>query len=87
MNNFAKDGLRTLVFGKRKMSDIEVKDILKKYNKICSTGDKDKDKYLTKLFEDIEKGLNYIGFTGIEDKLQDVIFFNQKINCIQIKSI
>lgn len=75
MLKFAQEGLRTLVIAKKPMTDFEVKDILNKYNKICSSLDKEKEKYLSGLFEDIEKGLNYLGSTGIEDKLQDVKIF------------
>lgn len=57
------------------MSEKEKNDIIVKYNKICSSGDKDKEKYLSVLFDEVEKGLAYIGSSGIEDKLQDVIFF------------
>ena len=74
MNLFAQEGLRTLVIGKRIMTEKEKTDILNKYNKICSSGDKEKEKYLTELFDEVEKGLAYIGSTGIEDKLQDVFF-------------
>ena len=74
MNEFAQEGLRTLVIGKRLIFEKEKNDIVQKYNKICSSGDKEKEKYLSGLFDEIEKGLAYIGSTGIEDKLQDVCF-------------
>jgi len=88
LNQFAQEGLRTLVIAKRLMTENEKNDIVEKYNKICSSGDKEKEKYLSGLFDEIEKGLGYIGSTGIEDKLQDVIIiYLLKFNFIRMLKI
>lgn len=72
LEKFAQEGLRTLVVGKKTLRESEVKDIQDKYMKISLSSDKDKERQISNLFEEIESGFSYIGCTAIEDKLQDV---------------
>jgi phospholipid-transporting ATPase len=68
---FAKEGLRTLVMGKKPLSKDTVMMYKEKYNSIRSSTDEKKDDHMMDLFKDIEKDLRYIGCSAIEDKLQD----------------
>lgn len=68
---FAKEGLRTLVMGKKSLNKEIVMSYKEKYNSIRSSTDEKKDDHMMELFKDIEKDLRYIGCSAIEDKLQD----------------
>jgi magnesium-transporting ATPase (P-type) len=72
---FAKEGLRTLCMAKKTISSEEVLNILTDIKKINTTMSKDKNEELLKIYNRIEKGLNFVGASAIEDKLQDVIFY------------
>jgi phospholipid-transporting ATPase len=71
LDEFAKEGLRTLVMGKKPLSKDTVMSYKEKYNNIRSSTDEKKDDLMMELFKDIEKDLRYIGCSAIEDKLQD----------------
>lgn len=60
------------MIAKKFLIEKEVDDIVEKYNKICVSEDKEKEKNFSTLFDEIETKMNYLGSTGIEDKLQDV---------------
>ena len=68
----AREGLRTLVFGMRKMSDAEFDAFNKKYTK-AKAEIVDRDAKTQRVIEEIEKGLELIGLTGVEDKLQEKV--------------
>ncbi|KAL7542063.1 hypothetical protein ACHAXR_012198 [Thalassiosira sp. AJA248-18] len=67
---FASEGLRTLVLGVRILSEEDTEQWLTKF-KEASTSIEDRDKKLTAVAYEIEKGLHIVGATAIEDKLQD----------------
>lgn len=71
LDSFAQEGLRTLVMAKKILKENDVKEMQEKYNKITMSTDKDKEKLLLNLFEEIENELSYIGCSAIEDKLQE----------------
>ena len=71
MYSFAVEGLRTLVFGERHLGLAEFNKFTKDYQRIKTSNDADKEQQLLDLFDILEQGLNYIGSTAIEDKLQD----------------
>jgi P-type E1-E2 ATPase len=48
-----------------------VNEILRKYEQISVSVSKQKEKNMSTLFEEIEKELEYIGCSAIEDRLQD----------------
>eukprot|EP00438_Fugacium_kawagutii_P035118 Skav218758 [mRNA] locus=scaffold1372:94796:116532:- [translate_table: standard] len=68
LNRFSEDGLRTLVLGRRLLSPSEVDPWLRDYDQaqFCE----DRDSRLEDMAERIEKDLELLGITGIEDKLQ-----------------
>jgi len=69
-DNMARDGLRTLLIGKKVLTKDEFKDFMKKYTEArLSMVDR-----AAKVFETqklLEKNLELLGLTGVEDKLQD----------------
>eukprot|EP00347_Sterkiella_histriomuscorum_P006239 403353535 len=68
---FACDGLRTLVFGIKNISQQKVEEFMTQFNDIKTSIDPKKDSRLNEIFDKMEYDLNYIGGTAIEDKLQD----------------
>jgi phospholipid-translocating P-type ATPase (flippase) len=67
---FATDGLRTLVFGKRRMRESEAKQFLKAWAE-AEKSTAQKEQMLTAAAAIIEKNLVIVGATAIEDKLQE----------------
>lgn len=72
MSKFAKEGLRTLCMAKKKIPLEEVLNLLMEIKNINSSPIKNKDEELIRLYAKAEKGLNFIGSSAIEDKLQEV---------------
>jgi phospholipid-transporting ATPase len=73
LDKFAREGLRTLVMGKKSLSNEQALGYRNEYQSIRSSTDADKDNQMNKLFKKIETKLNYIGCSAIEDKLQDQV--------------
>ncbi|KAJ6250449.1 putative phospholipid-transporting atpase [Anaeramoeba flamelloides] len=69
LNNFANQGLRTLLFGYRYLEESEFSDWLKRYNQAKASLINREDN-IHQVCEEIEKDLILFGATGIEDKLQ-----------------
>ncbi|BFU18901.1 phospholipid-transporting P-type ATPase, putative [Entamoeba histolytica HM-1:IMSS-B] len=69
-NNLAREGLRTLVFGSRKMSQEEYQAFNERYDhaNTLMTG---REEEVLKVQESIEHGLNAMCITGVEDELQE----------------
>ena len=70
LGEFAKEGLRTMVFGMRVLTEEECGAWLKRYNNAASSITA-RSVLLTKAAQDIEQNLHIVGATAIEDKLQD----------------
>lgn len=69
LSHFSEDGLRTLVLGRRLLGPDEAERWLKDFDAAqCSLDDR--DSRLEEVAEKIETGLELLGITGIEDKLQ-----------------
>lgn len=62
----SKEGLRVLVIGSKTLTEKEFNNWYKTYSE-----DRNNGKDLTKLYEQMETTLNFMGLTAIEDKLQD----------------
>ncbi|KAL7717706.1 Phospholipid-transporting ATPase [Entamoeba marina] len=69
-NNLAREGLRTLVFGSRKMSNAEYEEFSNRYDN-ASTLMTGRDEAMQNIVESIEHDLNALCITGVEDELQD----------------
>lgn len=70
LKEFAKDGLRTLVIARRKLSEQEYISWNEQYI-IASSAIEDREDKLDKVFKEIECDLELLGGTAIEDRLQD----------------
>lgn len=68
--NMAREGLRTLVFGKKSLSPSEYERFQARYNE-ARTAITDRDGKTQQVMESLENGLELIGLTGVEDKLQE----------------
>ncbi|OLY84656.1 putative phospholipid-transporting ATPase VA [Smittium mucronatum] len=73
IDEFANSGLRTLVFGYRKISDQELASFMSNYNAALNYIGDDRQERLLDVYKTIEKGLEFIASTGIEDRLQDKV--------------
>lgn len=69
-DSFAKDGLRTLVFGSRVIPEEEYKKWALSYAE-ANTAIEDRGKKEARVAELIEQNLQYLGVTAVEDKLQE----------------
>lgn len=68
--NMAREGLRTLVVGRRKLSSQRYQDFSSRYNQ-ASLSLQDRDSSMARAVKDyLEKDLELLGVTGVEDKLQ-----------------
>lgn len=70
LNKFAKEGLRTLVMGQKEISLGEFQNFKKEFDSIKISNDKNKEKKLVKLYDEMESNLDLLGASAIEDKLQ-----------------
>jgi len=73
LDEFAIEGLRTLVMGRKRLTEVEFEDIIREIENIKAKGGKDKDSLFAELYEKHENGLEFIGASAIEDKLQDKV--------------
>ncbi|PYH96820.1 haloacid dehalogenase-like hydrolase [Aspergillus ellipticus CBS 707.79] len=69
LNDFATEGLRTLLYGHRFLDDAMYNDWKTAYHEAC-TSLVDRQEKIEKVGEDIEQQLELTGATAIEDKLQ-----------------
>ncbi|MCJ1299722.1 putative aminophospholipid-translocase [Hypocenomyce scalaris] len=68
--NMAREGLRTLVVGRKKLSPQQFRDFSTKY-KQASVSLQDRDTGMARVVKDhLEHNLELLGVTGVEDKLQ-----------------
>lgn len=70
--NMAREGLRTLVFGKKVMSQEEYNQFSRLY-KQAKTSMQERDANIRRVVEGIESDLELLCLTGVEDKLQDKV--------------
>lgn len=68
-DNLARDGLRTLVFGKKVLSEKEYENFKEGYKK-AKASIQDRAENVAREREKLENNLDLIGVTGVEDKLQ-----------------
>ena len=68
--NLAKDGLRTLVFGKKIISE-EHYELFKKEYTAASTSMVNRDELMAECVSKIERNLKMLCISGVEDQLQD----------------
>jgi phospholipid-translocating ATPase len=69
--NMAREGLRTLVVGKKRLSE-ETYNIFRKRYHAASIETQGRNEAMQSVVEDVlEKELELLGVTGVEDKLQD----------------
>jgi len=69
-DNMAREGLRTLVFGMKKLTEQEFTVFKEKLHQArCSVVDRDAN--IRKSIDEIENNLELLCITGVEDKLQD----------------
>ena len=68
VKEFAQDGLRTLVFGKKDISNGEYKDWKRRLREGQMKVDKELNEEMC-LYQDLEREIEIIGCTGVEDRL------------------
>ncbi|KAM8872342.1 phospholipid-transporting ATPase ID [Synchiropus picturatus] len=70
LNEYAGDGLRTLVLAYKDLDDGYVREWMQRHHE-ASTAMEGREEMLDELYEEIEKDLQLLGATAVEDKLQD----------------
>uniref|UniRef100_A0A8C6YJ58 Phospholipid-transporting ATPase n=1 Tax=Naja naja TaxID=35670 RepID=A0A8C6YJ58_NAJNA len=70
LDEFAGEGLRTLVVAYRDLEESYFESWQKRHHK-ANTSLQDREEKLSKVFEEIERDLQLLGATAVEDKLQD----------------
>ncbi|XP_054614241.1 phospholipid-transporting ATPase ID-like [Dunckerocampus dactyliophorus] len=70
LDEYAGDGLRTLVLAYKDLDERYVKEWMRRHHKASITVD-GRDEKLDRLYDEIEKDLLLLGATAVEDKLQD----------------
>lgn len=73
LNIFAKQGLRTLIMAQKEIKTHEYQSFLKRYENLKLSSDKEREHKLLHLYDEMEKGLELIGASAIEDKLQESV--------------
>ncbi|CAG9328551.1 unnamed protein product [Blepharisma stoltei] len=73
LHDFAVDGLRILVMGQRKVNENEFDEWYREWRSVELCISSDKEQRLDSLAELIERDLDFIGCSAIEDKLQDEV--------------
>ena len=72
LEEFGKEGLRTLMLAQREVGDEEYRVWSEEYNK-AATSMQDREKLMEEMQDKIESSLELVGCTAIEDKLQDEV--------------
>lgn len=70
-SEMAMDGLRTLLFGYRPLSEVEVEQFLEGYNRATCIIGEERNDAIAAAMTVIEQHLTLAGVTGVEDELQD----------------
>ncbi|ODV63577.1 aminophospholipid translocase that localizes primarily to the plasma membrane [Ascoidea rubescens DSM 1968] len=71
LEEFAKEGLRTLCFGYKEISESEFSAWFKRSEEAAASISDDREENIERVSSEIENDLNLIGCTAIEDRLQD----------------
>jgi phospholipid-translocating ATPase len=71
--NMARDGLRTLVIGRKRLSAQMYAEFQQSYHEASIKLDKRNEAMAAVVAEYLEKDLDLLGLTGVEDKLQDEV--------------
>ena len=70
VDNLARIGLRTLVIASKRLAPSEYNDFLHRYTHARSLL-QDRDQHINSVMVNLERHMNLLGLTGVEDKLQD----------------
>ena len=73
LDKFAEEGLRTLLISQRQLSELEFRDYKININQAKSKVGPDRDQAIEQAYATLERDLDIIGATAVEDKLQDQI--------------
>ncbi|EYC05293.1 hypothetical protein Y032_0083g1684 [Ancylostoma ceylanicum] len=71
LDEYSCKGLRTLAFAMRLLKQKEWDEFMDSYRFVMSVTSNDRDQLLSQKADEIEKELELLGVTGIEDRLQD----------------
>lgn len=64
------EGLRTLVFAQKELTKAELDQFMKQYNMALNSM-QNRDHHINQSLKLLEYDMNFIGVSGVEDKLQD----------------
>jgi magnesium-transporting ATPase (P-type) len=72
LEDYAQDGLRTLLLAEKEIDPVEFNNWFLNYHKACLAME-NREELIEEQADIIERGLELIGSTAIEDKLQDEV--------------
>mmetsp|Transcript_80072 Transcript_80072/g.166544 ORF Transcript_80072/g.166544 Transcript_80072/m.166544 type:complete len:1134 (+) Transcript_80072:121-3522(+) len=70
--DFSKEGLRTLLWGRRRISSAEYQSFCRRWDEADQTVES-RSGLLDSLASGLETGLTFVGLTALEDRLQDLV--------------
>uniref|UniRef100_A0A0K0DPW0 PhoLip_ATPase_C domain-containing protein n=1 Tax=Angiostrongylus cantonensis TaxID=6313 RepID=A0A0K0DPW0_ANGCA len=73
LNEYSCKGLRTLAFAMRMLEKNQWDEFMESYKFVTGVTSNDRDQLLSQKADEIEKELDLLGVTGIEDRLQDAV--------------
>lgn len=73
IKKIAKEGFRTLVFGYRELDKEELQLLLTELRSSSNLLAKERERSLAALYKNFEKEIKIVGFSGIEDELQEEV--------------
>ncbi|CAJ0581559.1 unnamed protein product, partial [Mesorhabditis spiculigera] len=71
LGHYAGKGLRTLAYGMKKMTWEEYHHFAEQYEFLETLNADDRDKLMAEKADELESNLQFLGVTGVEDKLQE----------------
>ncbi|XP_003485770.1 probable phospholipid-transporting ATPase IF isoform X1 [Bombus impatiens] len=83
--DFSMRGLRTLVVGYKKMSQIEYDRLLQRVEQARQIIGMERAVYMQRAYDQMESGLTLLGVTAVEDRLQEDV--PETLECLQVAGI
>ena len=69
IDEFSREGLRTLMLAKKDISEREYQDWLEKFTRALTSMNSDRETEIMNVSAEIEQDMTLVGSTAIEDKL------------------
>ncbi|XP_011166374.2 probable phospholipid-transporting ATPase IF isoform X2 [Solenopsis invicta] len=85
VTDFSMRGLRTLVVGYKKMNEHEYESLMQNIEQARQMIGPERETQITRAYNLMESGLNLLGVTAVEDRLQDKV--QETLECLRVAGI